>query len=71
MDISDDDRKKIAQKIHDELKDEEMREVIRQIPHLAQRQYSTTDQLRHLVSAAHRLGLYDAADWIRKTQGWI
>lgn len=40
-------------------------EVINQIPQQAQRQYATDDQLVVLMAAANKLGLYDAADFIR------
>jgi hypothetical protein len=46
--------------------DEALMEVIKKIPQQAQRQYDTTQQLRHLYDAANKLGLYDAADFVRK-----
>jgi hypothetical protein len=48
-----------------------MVDIIRRLPGLRQRQYSLQDQLTYLVQVAFRLGLYDAADFIRKSQGWI
>lgn len=36
-----------------------------QIPRQPQRQYATDDQMRILIAAANRLGLYDAADRIK------
>jgi hypothetical protein len=38
--------------------------VFQQIPQLAQRQDSTTEQLQDLIAVANRLGMYDAADAI-------
>lgn len=35
------------------------------IPEWPQAQYATADQLRVLMFVANRLGLYDAADWLR------
>ncbi len=47
--------------------DPTLREVIhKNIPKLTQCQYATKDQLLFLIDVAHKLGLYDAADWIRK-----
>ena len=43
--------------------------VILAIPQQAQRQYSTDEQLRYLMAAANKLGLYDAADRIRNSIG--
>lgn len=48
------------------LQDEKLIEVIKAIPQQAQRQYGTDEQLRHLYDAANKLGLYDAADVIRR-----
>ena len=45
--------------------DEALNRVIVEIPQQPQRQYATDDQLRVLIAAANRLGLYDAADAIR------
>ena len=47
--------------------DEEIRQLIDQLPKLNQRQYSTTAQLIQLVDLARKLGLYDAQDAINKT----
>lgn len=38
------------------------------IPSLIQRQDSTWDQLKDLIQVAEQLGMYDAADVIKKTQ---
>lgn len=40
-------------------------EKMRQIPKWNQRQDSTHDQLKDLISIANRLGFYDAADFLR------
>jgi hypothetical protein len=40
-------------------------DVIRGIPQQPQRQYGTDEQLRYLMAAANKLGLYDAADRLR------
>lgn len=40
-------------------------EVINKIPQRKQVQYSLNEQLRELRLAANRLGLYDAADYLR------
>jgi hypothetical protein len=47
------------------LRDEALYAVIMQIPRQVQRQYSTDEQMRVLIAAANRLGLYDAADRIK------
>lgn len=39
--------------------------ILRDIPQLPQRQDATNDQLRDLRAFANRLGMYDAADFIR------
>jgi hypothetical protein len=44
-------------------------DVIRAIPQQAQRQYGTDEQLRLAMAAANKLGLYDAADVIRRLAG--
>lgn len=41
-------------------------EWFRNIPQYAQRQDSTSEQMRDLIQAANRLGLYDAADWVKQ-----
>jgi hypothetical protein len=38
---------------------------LKQIPKLPQRQDATTDQLQDLRLVANRLGMYDAADYLR------
>jgi hypothetical protein len=48
------------------MKDEALLKVITVIPQQTQRQYSTDEQLRALVVAANKLGLYDAADRIER-----
>lgn len=40
-------------------------ETLKSVPSLPQRQDSTNDQLRDLRAVATRLGMYDAADYIR------
>ena len=45
------------------------KELLKQIPQLPQRQDSTQAQLRDLWAVANKLGLYDAADAIRKMAG--
>ena len=47
--------------------EEWFREVSKNLPKMQQRQDSTTDQLIDLVGVANRLGLYDAADFIKDT----
>ena len=49
--------------------DVELRDTIKAIPQLNQRQYDVTAQLIWLVTAANKLGLYDAADAIRRHLG--
>lgn len=46
--------------------DPELQAAIQSLPKLGQRQYDTTSQILHLISAAHKLGLYDAADVLRR-----
>lgn len=41
--------------------------VIVTIPQQGQRQDALSDQLRDLIVAAHRLGMYDAADLLMST----
>lgn len=48
------------------MQDDQMVTTIAAIPKLNQRQYGTDDQLRYLYDVANRLGLYDAADVIRR-----
>lgn len=48
--------------------DEALQKVIAAIPQQAQRQYSLQEQLRELMQAANKLGLYDAADFIDRQQ---
>ena len=40
-------------------------EVVSKIPCQEQRQDALTDQLRDLIPVANRLGMYDAADFLR------
>jgi hypothetical protein len=35
------------------------------LPQLHQRQDGLLDQIRDLIPVANRLGMYDAADWLR------
>jgi hypothetical protein len=42
-----------------------IRQVLNDLPALPQRQDSTIDQLRDLRAIANRLGMYDAADYLR------
>lgn len=49
--------------------DNALLDVIREIPQQAQRQYGTDEQLRYAMAAANKLGLYDAADVIRRYAG--
>lgn len=51
------------------MQDEQMIATITAIPKLSQRQYGTDEQLRHLYDAANKLGLYDAADVVRRHLG--
>lgn len=44
---------------------ESLKNVLRAIPQMTQRQDSETDQLRDLVAVANRLGMYDAADYLK------
>ena len=46
--------------------DDALLDVIRKIPQQTQRQYGTDEQLRYAMAAANKLGLYDAADAIRR-----
>lgn len=46
--------------------DNALLDVIRAIPQQAQRQYGTDEQLRYLMAVANKLGLYDAADFVRR-----
>jgi hypothetical protein len=48
------------------MSDNTLLDVIRKIPQQAQRQYGTDEQLRYAMAAANKLGLYDAADAIRR-----
>ena len=47
-------------------RDKELEEVIKKLPELHQRQYDTTTQVLQLITVAHKLGLYDAADVLRR-----
>lgn len=49
--------------------DHDLQKVIAAIPQQRQRQYATDDQMRMLIQAATRLGLYDAADRIKNQLG--
>lgn len=42
-----------------------LKNVLRAIPQMTQRQDSETDQLRDLVVVANWLGMYDAADYLK------
>ena len=44
----------------------EIKEILKTIPQQSQRQDSTASQLEDLIPVANRLGLYDAADAIRR-----
>lgn len=46
--------------------DEKLKQALKAIPQQSQCQGSLEDQLLILISAANRLGLYDAADFLRK-----
>jgi Protein of unknwon function (DUF3008) len=46
--------------------DDEIRGIIKKLPKLTQRQYSTKFQLQLLYEVANKLGLYDAADVLKK-----
>ncbi len=43
---------------------EQKHEWLKDIPRKQQRQDSLSDQISDLISAANKLGLYDAVDWI-------
>lgn len=43
-----------------------IQELLKQIPDRPQRQDSVMDQLKDLAFVADRLGMYDAADFIRR-----
>lgn len=45
--------------------EQEIDAMKRHIPDWPQAQYATADQLHVLLFVATRLGLYDAADWMR------
>jgi len=47
------------------MRDESLQKVIAAIPQQTQRQYSTVEQLMALQQAANKLGLYDAADFLK------
>jgi hypothetical protein len=51
------------------MRDEALIKVIESIPKQAQRQYGTDEQLRHLMRAATKLGLYDAEDAVKRLLG--
>lgn len=51
------------------MRDEALIKVIESIPKQTQRQYGTDEQLLHLVRAATKLGLYDAADAVKRLLG--
>jgi hypothetical protein len=46
---------------------DQLKAVLNTIPQQPQRQDSTNDQLRDLQAFANKLGLYDAADFLRVT----
>ena len=46
-----------------------LNELISKLPQLPQVQYSTKDQLIYLKNIAIRLGLYDAADFLKNGIG--
>lgn len=50
-----------------------LKEVLATLPQFPQRQDGTSDQLADLVQVANRLGMYDAADYLKlvtaKTKG--
>jgi hypothetical protein len=50
-------------------RDKELEDTIAKMPKLNQRQYDTQKQVLHLITAAHKLGLYDAADVLRRYIG--
>lgn len=45
---------------------EKVNKTIKELPQLPQVQYDTLKQLQQLYLAANKLGLYDAADIVRK-----
>ncbi len=47
----------------------DIRELLKQIPQLPQRQDSTQAQVRDLYAVANKLGFYDAADVLRRYAG--
>ena len=47
-------------------RDEVLEKTIKDIPQMSQVQYSTNTQLEYLRIVAHKLGLYDGADVIKK-----
>lgn len=55
-----------CQQIEEQAMREQLRNLLGSIPQQTQRQDSTTDQLADLHAFADRLGLYDAADAIKK-----
>lgn len=44
----------------------DQKELLDKIPKMQQRQDSETEQLNDLVFVAVKLGMYDAADWIKR-----
>jgi hypothetical protein len=48
-----------------EARQAEIRELVAKIPAMAQRQDSTFTQLEDLHAVAVKLGMYDAADWLK------
>ena len=49
----------------DDIRLENLRALLKQIPQQPQRQDSTMDQLEDLVAVANQCGMYDAADWLK------
>jgi hypothetical protein len=52
------------------MQDKALLKVIAAIPQQSQRQYDAWSQLRTLVAAANKLGLYDAADFLTRELNW-
>lgn len=48
------------------MEDKTVKEQLSKIEKLTQVQYSTNEQLEQLIPFAHKLGLYDAADYLKK-----
>jgi len=60
------DGKDVAEKMSQRVETDSTEYVIGQMRQCPQVQYDLTTQLTQLIGAANKLGLYDAADYLRK-----